>query len=226
MERKHICAFLWRLVLDVVFPVPIRLETLSKLSATTLLTTAKHASNDTVLSKANTEAVFAYRDPLIRDAIRAFKYEGIRQLGRVFAETLYDTLHEDVSYDLLLSTSGSPLLVVPIPLSRERYLERGFNQSEIVAEHFVQLFESKKILLASHVLVRNRNTERQALRPGRAEREENIRGCFSTPFPEQIAGKHIILIDDVITTGATMREGRQALLDAGAVHVRCIAIAH
>lgn len=226
MERKHICAFLYRLVLDMVFPIPLRLETLSSLRSDTLLSTAKRASNDSRITSANMEAVFSYRDPLIRNAICAFKYEGVQKLGSVFAETLYDTLHEDISYDMLLSSSNFPFLVVPIPLSRQRHLERGFNQSALVAEHFVSLFKNEKIILAPHVLIRTRNTEKQALRPSRAERKENIRGCFSAPFPEEIVGTHIILIDDVITTGATMREARQTLLDAGATDVRCIAIAH
>lgn len=225
MKWKHICAFLWRLILGAVFPLPIRLETLSKLQAETLLRTAKQASDDHVLRHSFTEAVFAYRDPLVRDAIHAFKYGGVRKLGNVFAEALYDSLHEDIAYDMLLATSGT-LLMIPIPLSRERYLERGFNQSELVAEHLVRLFENEHIVLARDMLVRIRNTEKQALRPGRAEREANTRGCFSVPYPEKIANKHIILIDDVITTGATLSEARQTLLNAGATTVRCIAIAH
>lgn len=224
MEWKRFCTFAFRVIADTLFPLPPKLETLSLLSSESLLSRAQRAHSDRVLSDLRGEAVFVYRDPLVRDAIRAFKYSHIKQLGAVFAETLYDLLYEELMYDTLLSVERN-LVVIPIPLSRERLYERGFNQSEIIAEHFVGLFDTHMCILET-ALIRTRHTEKQALRASRAEREENIRGCFTVNYPQKISGKRILLIDDVITTGATMREARRVLLDAGAADVRCIAVAH
>ncbi|MEK7606355.1 MAG: phosphoribosyltransferase family protein [Patescibacteria group bacterium] len=209
----------------MVFPLPPSRRYLETLSADTLCLRAKRASNDTVLKKLSAEALFAYRDPLVRDCIHALKFDRMKRLGFVFADALYDTFHEDMVYEHLLSPV-STLLVIPIPLSRERLRERGFNQSLLIAEHFVKRFSDTAVVCAPHVLVRTRHTEKQALRLGKAEREANVRNCFKVAYPEHTSGKRILLIDDVITTGATMREARRVLLEAGAFSVNCVAIAH
>lgn len=222
--KQTFCAF-GRICLDILFPAPCNAYVLEHISTDELFARALRAPYDHILRTLDAEAVFSYRDPLIRNSIRAFKYMGVRTLSIPFGHALFEMVCEDIAYDVLLRTT-SPLLIIPIPLSKSRFRERTYNQSELIARAFASHCTVGSVSVDTGMLIRTRNTEKQALRSGRAEREENVRNCFAIPNPDLIAGKRVILIDDVITTGATMREARKTLLDAGAQSVRCLAVAH
>lgn len=104
--------------------------------------------------------------------------------------------------------------VVPVPLARERLRERGFNQCELIAGAVASRW---KIAMMTNLLVRGATTRSQTrLTPG--ERQSNVAGAFSVP-PEardKVRGQHIMLLDDVVTTGATLRSCASALFAAGA----------
>jgi ComF family protein len=109
--------------------------------------------------------------------------------------------------------------VVPVPLFSARRRERGFNQSEELARFLgSQLYLQVK----PDLLRRIRSTGTQT-RLSRRERAENIRGAFEASAIEEIAGKTLLLVDDVHTTGATLNECAKALKEAGAAAVYCIA---
>ena len=99
-----------------------------------------------------------------------------------------------------------------MPLHKSRYRERGFNQSEIVAEEVSKITD---LSVLKNALKRKKNTKDQTnLSP--QQREENVKGAFVVTQPEMINGKKIILVDDVITTGATLNECARMLKQAGA----------
>lgn len=150
---------------------------------------------------------------VLRKAILLFKYGKKaalgHHLGRLMAEASYGRV-EVTSYDCL----------VPVPLSPEREKERGFNQSLILAEALGGRFG---VPVERKALVRVRPTGPQE--GSRKAREENVRGAFAVIRPEQVAGKRILLIDDVYTTGATVNECAKVLMKAGAQKVAVYTLA-
>lgn len=90
--------------------------------------------------------------------------------------------------------------IMPVPLHEKRHKERGYNQSEMLAEGMSRL---TGIPLSGGLMVRARQTETQT-RKGSYERWMNVKNVFECTFPEQLEGKHILLVDDVMTTGATI----------------------
>ncbi|MBU4541385.1 MAG: ComF family protein [Firmicutes bacterium] len=114
--------------------------------------------------------------------------------------------------------------IIPIPLHPNRLQERGYNQSQKIAEGILQgLSQNISIspLLATQILVRSRDTPHQ-IGQGRQERLSNLTGAFTVDQIETIQNKTILLVDDVLTTGATLAESAATLLEAGAAKV-CIA---
>ena len=109
--------------------------------------------------------------------------------------------------------------VVPVPLSRERREERGYNQAELLASAFCY---GVQLPLCSAWLVRQRATQSQ-VGLSAVERRHNVQGAFMAA--SAVAGKRILLVDDVYTTGATMQACAEAALNAGATAVYGLALA-
>ena len=159
-------------------------------------------------------SLLPYAHPFVRSAVHEAKYHGSKRafalLSRVLADYLLDA--DDI---------GRNPILIPLPLGKTRRKERGFNQTEEV----VRLAANELALpIDTSLLVRTRETESQ-VSLAREKREANVRGAFATsrtldPRPTYI------LIDDVITTGATLQAATDALSEAGAVHVLPLALAH
>lgn len=152
-------------------------------------------------------------DSRMRDAIHAFKYDRLRPAARPLGRRLAAAIAQ------LASEAPSELLVVPVPLHRSRYAGRGFNQSRLLAAEAVTALRSShpdwRLTLAPAALLRQRATESQAgLTP--RQRRLNLRGAFRVSDPAIVDGRDVLLIDDILTTGATARAASQALLRAGA----------
>lgn len=116
-----------------------------------------------------------------------------------------------------------PYFVMPIPLSTERMRERGYNQVTEVLRNALIITPDMK--LCDNVLVRVKNTRPQSSLP-KSERAKNIMGAFCVKNPNKVSGAHILLIDDVFTTGATMRAAKLSLLPHAPASITCIALAH
>ena len=91
-------------------------------------------------------------------------------------------------------------LLVPVPLHWRRRLQRGFNQSELLCRGIAQNFPRP---INNHALARLRNTHKQSQQAA-DERDKNVEGAFFVKHPEELEGHHILLVDDVLTTGATL----------------------
>jgi ComF family protein len=119
---------------------------------------------------------------------------------------------------------GRKVLVVPVPLHRSKRRERGFNQAQLLARATIRavrrLEPTAELQLSAGLLERRRATESQA-GLSTHQRRRNLRGAFfvSEKSAEKIAGRDVLLIDDIYTTGATARACSQALVKAGAAHV-------
>ncbi len=156
-----------------------------------------------------------YEDRM-KAAIHALKYDRLhlaaRGMGRMLAEAIAH----------LAGEAPAEMLVVPIPLHRSKYAQRGFNQARSLAIHALETLGKThpewRLRLASTTLMRLRATESQAgLTP--RQRRLNVRGAFTVSDPAVVKLKHILLIDDIFTTGATARAAAQALMKAGAASV-------
>ncbi|MES2087837.1 MAG: phosphoribosyltransferase family protein [Patescibacteria group bacterium] len=172
----------------------------------------------------DTTAIFDYKNLLIKQMIWELKYRGNKKVAHLFAECLYDELAEELSEREIFEAFGKPILI-PIPLSKTRRAERGFNQCELVTDLVYSKDGGNFFQYEKNLLVKNKDTVSQT-KKNRSERLENLSGCFEVSDPEKISGKNIILFDDVTTTGATFDEAARALRRAGARKILSIALAH
>ncbi len=125
------------------------------------------------------------------------------------------------------AAAGLPLenrLIIPIPLSRRRERERGFNQSLLITQSFLKCLREPSPLLAPNALWRNRHTPAQSQTTSLEERLHNLKGCFTADF-EAVRGKDLIIVDDVATSGATLAEAAHSLRAAGAADILAIVCA-
>jgi len=152
----------------------------------------------------------------MREAIHAFKYDRLhhaaRGLGRMLA----------LAIEQLAGEAPAELLVIPVPLHRSKLTQRGFNQARSLAEEALKFLGKShpewRLMLAASTLMRLRATESQAgLTP--RQRRLNLRGAFSVSDPSQVKDRHVLLVDDILTTGATARAASKAVADAGAASV-------
>ena len=159
---------------------------------------------------------FATYEGRMREAIHALKYDRIhpaaRRLGAMLAAAILQ----------LKPDAPAELLVVPVPLHRSKHQQRGFNQARVLARSAIDALHKShpdwRLALASSTLMRLRSTESQAgLTP--RQRRQNVRGAFKVSDPAAVRGKSILLIDDILTTGATVRAAAQSLIKAGAAAV-------
>ena len=152
----------------------------------------------------------------MREAIHALKYDRLHGvstgLGRMLAEAIAQ----------LAGEAPEEMLVVPVPLHASKYAQRGFNQSRSLARAALKFLRKShpawRLTLASSTLLRQRATETQAgLNPH--ERRRNVRGAFAVSDPVRVAAQNVLIIDDILTTGATARAAARALVEAGAASV-------
>ena len=147
----------------------------------------------------------------LRQLIHLLKYAGMEPLAKPLGRRLAS----------LLADAGPVDLIVPVPLHWWRRWRRGFNQSELLAAE-VSRFTGTP--LGARVLRRRRNTASQTGLTSH-QRRLNVRGAFVVRQPEAVAGKTIVLVDDVITTGATVGACTRALRRAGAARVLVLSLA-
>lgn len=167
--------------------------------------------------------LYDYRHPPIKKAVWLIKYKGRHKLAGAFAEVIYGRMVEELSELKLMENFTRPILI-PVPLSKKRYRERGFNQAELLCEEIMKADKNKYLRLERNILTKKRDTEHQARIRDRNVRLKNLAGSFAAA--QSARGKNIILIDDVTTTGATLSEARKVLKSSGARKVIAFTIAH
>ena len=129
-----------------------------------------------------------------RSMIHGFKYRGQWRTSLRLGEMLGSELRESGLYD-------DVDIVVPVPLHYRRRLARGYNQAEYLARGIAGALDAK---VDSRSVVRSTYNRSQASTRIRNDRWENVKGIFSVRKPERLSGRHILLVDDVLTTGATL----------------------
>ncbi len=153
-----------------------------------------------------------YHEGVLREAIHQFKYRDVRGLAEPLGELLAGyVLEHPLPADV----------VVPVPLHPARLADRGYNQSALLAR---ELGRRVGLPVVEESLLRVRHT-RQQVGLSAEERRENVAGAFACG-DDRLAGRRVLLIDDVYTTGATLNACGEALADAGAASVWGLTLAH
>lgn len=158
-------------------------------------------------------SIFDYHSE-VKDAIWRFKFRGDRSLSKPFAMKMADCIKGstifNIEYDIITS----------VPLSALRYINRGYNQSGLLGTELSNILKTpyKRLL-------KKKKNNRIQHNLSQKERIENVKGVYSVIDSSKIINKTILLCDDIVTTGSTLKECANVLYAAGAKRVLCIAIA-
>ncbi|MBC7325872.1 MAG: ComF family protein [Moorella sp. (in: Bacteria)] len=158
-------------------------------------------------------AVGSY-EGLLKEMIWALKFQGRRSLANPLGRLLAGVVLRELG-------PLRPELVVPVPLTGNRLRSRTFNQAELLA---LALGKELGLAVMGKVLVRVRETAPQ-VNLSRRSRWQNLAGAFKVVLPERVAGRCLLLVDDVLTTGATAAACTRALASAGAAGVYVVTVA-
>jgi ComF family protein len=142
------------------------------------------------------------KESLVQHLMHQFKYKGNKELGLYLGRFMGRLLKASPIYQ-------NVDCLIPLPLHPSKEKKRGYNQATILCEGISDVL-GKPVL--KHAVVRATFTESQT-RKSRVERWQNMEGRFTVESPDQVAGKHLLLVDDVITTGATLEACGRTLLE-------------
>jgi len=154
---------------------------------------------------------FEYSENL-RAAVHFFKFNDFSNLAARFGREMTETL-------LSRTELAAADALVPVPLHRARMRERGYNQSELLAS----VISLRADIPVARALERIKNNRPQASLASRAEKITNVKGIFQQRSGFSVRGKRVLLIDDVVTTGATVNECAKVLTRAGAREIMVLA---
>lgn len=140
-----------------------------------------------------------------RKLIHKIKYNGFPKLG-------YDLAHHFAPRHLELGHFVDISMVVPIPLLKERLKRRGYNQSAYIAKGLAEVYH----LPVEESVLQRKDGHGTQTRKGKEGRWSQTKGAFSVPEGVDLTGRRVLVVDDVMTTGATLTQAGRAVLDAGA----------
>ena len=149
----------------------------------------------------------------LRELIHLLKYGGVRPAANVLGRMLAEAI--------VAIEPGFPaesVAMIPVPLHSSKRRQRGFNQAELIARAAIKVIDPGRLHLCAEVLERKRETASQIGLTSH-QRRENLRGAFRVVQPQALAGREVLVVDDVYTTGATVSECARVLRRAGATKV-------
>jgi len=196
----------------------------------------------------NASSIFAYKDPRVTKLIWNIKYKRSEQAVKIGGYALYCSLIDRIDGitnaskpapasprpSVMKPEQVSPLIVIPIPITERRRRERGYNQTELLAAEITRLDANHQFHVISSLLIRTQHLSRQTDK-SRDERLADARGIFSfneAALSELISSNSqfknisIVIIDDVITTGSTMKEAMETFKTAGFNNISALSLAH
>lgn len=209
--------FIYNVILNSLFPISKEEEAVLSLSPQEAWKTLPRAKN---FSTKEACSIFSYKDERMRKLIWALKYKKSKQAALICGFALYQILK-------IYTDTAGPILVIPMPITKQRRRERGFNQCELLSDA-IQLYriESDQIHIVTDLLVRTRHKSRQTMK-NRNERILSAHELFKVISNDQISKENLtLIIDDVITTGSTMHEAIEAMRKAGFIKAFGLSLAH
>ncbi len=203
-----------RLLLDLLFPLSKIAKELDSLSMEEIFTKCqkKNSTNKNIWS------IFAYKDLLIKEMLWQIKFNGQRKYAEYCGKFLYDKIFEIIDKKLRY-------IIIPVPIHKKRRKERGFNQCEWICEEIMKIDQGKFLQYEPGAVNRIIYKQKQSW-SNRKERIENMKGVFSIVKVELLKNKNVIIVDDVLTTGATLTELVNIIIGSGAKKVLSFTVAH
>jgi competence protein ComFC len=206
--------------LDILFPPS---ETEIILKRITTETIYKKCQKNNESGQDNMFSIFKYKDLFIKDCIYELKNNKNKHAIRIFSEILKEEIIYYLEENLI--DVDNLITVTWVPQHKSTYLDKGYNQAEELVKAICS--SSPQIFQKVKLLIKTKKTKPQHEIKNKKERLKNLNGVFEISNPNlQISNALIILIDDVYTTGATLKESRRVLLQNGASKVVCFTIAH
>lgn len=183
------------------------------------------------------KSVFAYKDELVKRMVWNIKYKRSKKALEIGGYALHRYISE--TFDLA-NNESQQILLIPIPISTRRKNERGYNQCELLIDEIIKFDidnSSKKLIFSKNLLKRKIHRDRQTLK-NRNRRLEDAKKIFeidpselqriefATKLPITTDKLQVLVIDDVVTTGSTMKEAVELLSSIGFKNVSGISLAH
>src|SRR3989339_1483711 len=164
-----------------------------------------------------------YHDPILRNAIHLFKYASVENFEKILGNLITRTCDK---YQTMLPKKG---VVVAVPLFKFRERKRGYNQAGLLAPYAARalglLYEPEVLKRKLTIFSILANSPQAELDKDDASRSYALKNAYYVTEPCKIRGQTVLLVDDVLTSGATLEVAAQALKKAGATHVFCLVLA-
>ena len=167
-------------------------------------------------------SLYNYQNPKVKKLIRHLKKHREPSLKKIIGSEMCDYLLPILAEYETFHEFREPF-VIPMPISRKRKKERGFNQCDDMARYLADTLPRARY---QKNLIRKKESQKQALIKNRQERKRNVQNVFSLKNQEGIKNQDVIIVDDLVTTGATLQSLFSLLKKAGARNVLAITIAH
>ena len=169
-------------------------------------------------------AAYSYKHPNMKKIILHLKEYPNHRLTDILARVIFSHPLAPSPLSMKRANSTDNLLIIPVPITQKRYYERGFNQAEIIARSLLQYIPHSTLCTDS--IIKESGHAKQANLHDKTDRIKNAEHIFYITKPASIAGRDVIIIDDIVTSGATLSSLRDELLHAGARSVRAVTLGH
>lgn len=213
---------IFRFLLDSVFPLSEEEKTVLKVKPEEALKTLPRSKPSPIPEAC---AIFSYRDERVRKLIWGLKFRKSSKARDIAGQSLYSLLKR-------FAAAVRPVIVIPMPITKRRRRERGFNQCELLVDKITELDSSKDLLITKNLLVRKTHLSRQTHK-NRANRIESAIDIFEVNtlvlgnLNLDLSKDYIIIvIDDVITTGSTISDAIKTLRKVGLEKTFGLSVAH
>jgi ComF family protein len=158
---------------------------------------------------------FFTKQSLIENIVYELKYKGNKDVGKYMGKMLGEYLLESQRFSNID-------IIIPLPLNAMRFKKRGYNQSAVLAEGISSIWKKP---VDDKAVIRKVNTETQT-HSGRIARLENMQNVFAVAEPARIENKHVLLVDDVVTTGASLEACANEILKVEGVSISIVTLAY
>lgn len=225
MRLLHIYRGFKKLALEVFFPV----KKAPKKNEENLY---EHFNASVNEDEKYVHSLLNYNYNEVRNLVIGLKYRNSKRAAKILGTLLCSYMIEEISEMTTWEGLRFPVILVPMPISDARRKERGYNQCERLLEEVSDYADGEWLHVNSKVLIKTKHTESQTKKKNRSERLQNVVGSLEITLEassgeprESIRGCDVILIDDVTTTGSTVKEALHILQNGGARTVRAITVA-
>lgn len=218
---KKFGLFLFDFFIELLFPSERHTLYIQKLIETDTLTSLPRANT----LKSNVISLFSYQDLHVKALVKQIKYKHNHIFTKEIAKLLYEEMLETLSEEIFFHLDDKPI-IISVPMSSGRKKERGYNQTENIMLE-IKLHDKQQVFdYRSDIVFKKENFKPQTQTSTKDQRLQNIKNTFLIKEPEIIKNRTFFIIDDVVTTGATISEIESLLMHYGANQVYAFTIAH